>query len=109
MSSTPQGIRNFSKMTEIDKAYLVKLLGTMAAAVIAGIISGVTHTEGGGTSTGLWGWFIWLIASIGFTILIKFKYDLGDWNNIRIFRHGIFVGLLTYIYLWVTVFNYIYL
>ncbi len=107
--STPQGIRNYSKMTDIDKAYLVKLLGTMIAALIAGIISGVTHTEGGGTSTGLLGWFIWIAVSIGFTILIKIKFDLGDWTNIRIFRHGVFVGLLTYIYIWVTVFNFIFL
>ena len=109
MSSTPQGIRNYSKMTDIDKAYLVKLLGTMGAALIAGIISGTTHTEGAGTTTGLWGWALWLVASIGFTFLIKFKFDLGDWSNIRIFRHGVFVGLLTYIYIWVTVFNYIFL
>jgi hypothetical protein len=107
MSSTPQGIRNYSKMTDIDKAYLVKLLGAMGAAIIAGIVTGVMYAPNEGAPTGLVGSLLWLATTIGFTFLIKMNFDLGDWTNVRIFRHGVFVGLLTYLYIWVTIFNYI--
>ena len=104
--SKTQGIFNFSKMKDGEKAYLVKLIGTIVTAMTMGIISGTLYPDTiDGTTSGRLGFFVWFITTLGLTYWIKFKYDLSDWNDKRIFRHGLFLGFLNYIFWWSVVFN----
>ncbi len=109
MSSTEQGIFKYSKMNDKDKSYLVKLIGTLIAAVIAGIITGIIYTPGqpGLLSTGQIGFIIWVIAVLVLSYYIKIKFDLKDMSNQQIIRHGIFLGFLSYIFIWTIIFDYI--
>ncbi|MHA2171421.1 MAG: hypothetical protein ACXAB7_16155 [Candidatus Kariarchaeaceae archaeon] len=112
MASSVSGIQNFSKMNDRDKSYLVKLVGTIIAAFIAGIVTGLFYSDSddasfGGTDSSRFGWLLWLISSIGLSVFIKQKYDLGEMTNVQIFRHGIFVGLLNYIFFWTVIFNFL--
>ncbi|MHA2250249.1 MAG: hypothetical protein ACXAD7_07800 [Candidatus Kariarchaeaceae archaeon] len=114
MSSSAGGIQNFSQMNDKDKAYLVKLVGTIIAAVISGIICGTQYSEEEGASfgaseSGLTGFSIWFGVTLGFAYFIKAKYDLGEMTNQKIFRHGIFIGFLSYIFFWTVFFNFLYL
>ena len=53
---------------------------------------------------GDWFWNIYIIRNSYF---LKSKYDLGEMTNSQIFRIGIVIGLLTYIFLWTVIFNFI--
>ena len=108
--SKTQGIFNFSKMKDIEKSYVVKLGGTIIAAVVSGIISGIFYEPEGdfnGTTSTNVGFLIWFITTLGLTYWIKYKYDMGEWNDKRIFRHGIFMGFINYLFFWTVVFNFV--
>ncbi|MHA2033600.1 MAG: hypothetical protein ACW99A_05420 [Candidatus Kariarchaeaceae archaeon] len=108
--SKTQGIFNFSKMKDKEKSYLVKLIGTIITAFVVGIISAVFYEKDGsydGQTMGRAGFLIWFLSTLALTYWIKFKYDLSDWNDKRIFRHGVFVGFLNYLFWWTVVFNMI--
>ncbi len=104
--SKTQGIFNFSKMKDLEKAYLVKLSGTMIAAVIMGIISGLFYEKGGSFDSTKVGFLMWFLVTLSLTYWIKYKYDMGEWNDKRIFRHGVFVGFLYYIFFWTVSYNF---
>ena len=107
MSTTPQGIFNYSKMNDRDKSYLVKLLGSLVLGVIAGITTGIIYTPGReGITTG---WIGLLIFIVGFGLLswyINEIYDLQEMSTQQIIRHGIFVSFLSYLWLWVVIFQF---
>lgn len=108
MSSSIQGIQNYSKMNDKDKSYLVKLIGTMIMSVVASIVTAIVYQKGqpAGISTGWIGLIIWIISVLGFSYYIKIKFNLTEMSNSQIIRHGIFVGFLTYIYIWIVLFDY---
>jgi len=106
--SKEQGIFNFSRMKDGEKSYLVKLIGIILASVIMGFISGVYYPETiTGSQSGQLGFLVWFLVNLGLTYWVKFKYDLSDWNDKRIFRHGLIVGLLQYLFWWTVIFNII--
>ncbi|MCY3411659.1 MAG: hypothetical protein INQ03_08520 [Candidatus Heimdallarchaeota archaeon] len=109
MSSNPQGIRNWSKLNDFDRSYIVKFVGTIIAAIITGIITGLRSKAGadGGFTNGWLGWLIFIVVTGGLTYYIKANYDLKDMTDVRILRHGIFVGFLSYWYFWAVIYNFI--
>lgn len=111
MSSTPQGIRNYSKMNDFDKSYLVKLLVTITMAFITGIITGTRYDPDNppgysGLDNGSLGFLIWFITTLIMTYYIKTNFDLSDMTNVRIFRHGVAIGFLSFIFFWVVIFQF---
>lgn len=109
MSSSVQGIQNYSKMNDKDKSYLVKLIGTMIMAVVASIITAIVYQKGQpvGISTGWLGLIIWFVSVLVLSYFIKIKFNLSEMTNMQIIRHGIFVGFLTYLYIWIVLFDYL--
>lgn len=105
--SKTQGIFNFSKMKDLEKAYVVKLAGTIITAFIMGIISGIFYEADGNFKSGRTGFAVWFLVTVGLTYWIKYKYDMGEWNDKRIFRHGIFIGFLNYLFFWTVTFNFV--
>ena len=104
--SKTQGIFNFSKMKDGEKAYLVKLLGTITTAIIMGFISGLFYPDTiDGIAIGRLGFFVWFLVTLGLTYWVKYKYDLSEWNDKRIFRHGVFIGFFHYLFWWTVWFN----
>ncbi len=110
MAASVSGIQNFAKMNDKDKAYLVKLIGTIFAAIIAGIISGTQFSPDSSFSasdSATTGWLIWIISTLLLSWFIKFKYNLEGMTNLQIVRHGIMIGLLNYVFFWTVVFNFL--
>ena len=104
--SKTQGIFNFSKMKDLEKSYLVKLGGTIIAAFVSGIITGSLYKPNGdfnGTDSTRTGFLIWFLTTLGLTYWIKYKYDLGEWKDVRIFRHGVFIGFINFLFFWICI------
>ena len=109
MSAEPQGIKNWSKLNDFNKSYLVKLLGTIFVAIITGIITGNRQLAGvEGITNGWLGLLILIGTLVGFSFLIKSQFDLSDMTDMRIIRHGILICSLSFLFFWVVVFNFIY-
>lgn len=105
MSSQVQGIQNFNKMEDKDKVYLIKLFVIIMGAILSGIITGLTYNGEG--NTWVIGFGIFILLEILISYFLKTKYDLGEMTNSQVFRIGIVIGLLTYIFLWTVIFNFI--
>jgi len=106
MSKTASGIQNYAQMTDKDKSYLLKMLGTILVAILSGIITGSMYNSGS-TSTGAIGFSIWLASLLGFSAFIKFQFDLREMTDVQIVRHGILVGFFMYLFFWTVIFNYV--
>ena len=108
MSANPQGIFNYSKMNDIDKSYLVKIIATIILAIFTGIITGFMYEPNStAISAGMIGFSLWLIGSVASIYILNLYFDMGDWTSVRVFRHGVFVSLLTYLFFWIVIFNFI--
>ena len=111
MSSNPQGIRNYSKMNDVDKSYLVKLLGTIFMAFVTGIVTGERYDALNppgytGISNSSLGFLIWFVTTMVLTFYIRNKFNLADMTDFRIFRHGVAIGFLSFIFFWVVIFQF---
>lgn len=106
MSASPGGIQNFSEMDDKNKAYLVKLLSIMVLGVIIGFVTGTTY-DPGNSSPGSIGFLSFIFVELGLSYLVKRKYDLRDMSDTQIFRHGIALSLLIYIFIWAIIFNFL--
>jgi hypothetical protein len=93
-------------MEDKDKAYLVKLLTILVMAFFTGILTGSIYPETG--NIGRLGILIFLAASVGSSFFVKSKYDLSEMSDVQILRHGVIVTFLTYIFFWVTIFQFVY-
>jgi hypothetical protein len=105
MSSTPAGILNYDKMEDKDKAYLLKLLASIGLSLISGIITGISFDEG----ANIWwlGFLLFFGVQAGSIPILKSRFDLKEMTDMQIFRHGIFVGLLMYIFFWTVIFDFL--
>ncbi len=111
MSSNPQGIMNWNKMNDKDKSYLVKLLGVITASIITGIFTGIRYKASHdytGISNGYLGLIIFLGISAILSYVIKIKFDLSEMTDIQIFRHGIMIGGISFLFFWTIIHNFIY-
>lgn len=106
MSSTPAGILNYDKMEDKDKAYLLKLLASIVLSLIAGLITGIAFEP---KVTNLWwlGFLLYIGVQAGSIPVLKSRFDLHEMTDMQIFRHGIFVGLLMFIFFWTVVFDFL--
>lgn len=107
MSSNPQGIRNWSKLNDKDRSYLVKLLGIIFVGIIMGFVSGYIYNTQENQSSGFLNLFVLLVTIAGLSYYIKKKFDLSDMTNSQIFRHAIMIGSLSYLFFMVVVFNFV--
>lgn len=111
MSANPTGIFNYSQLNDKDKAYIVKLSGILISAISMGIFSGLNYDPMGdgnidGVAIGRLGFFVLLVMMLALSQFIKMKFNLSDMTNMQIFRHGIFVGFLSYLFFWTMIFNF---
>jgi len=105
--SNPTGILNYNKLNDRDKSYIVKLSGTIIAAILYGVIGGANYAneEITGQPNGRLGFLIWLLVTLALAQVIKMKFNLADMTDMQIFRHGVFVGFLSYLFFWIIFFN----
>lgn len=111
MAARNKGLRDFKNLDDDNKAYLVKLGGTIIVSMITGVISGLFYNENGSydaVTSGRVGFLIWFLATIGLSYFVKHKYNLKGKTNMQIFRIAIIMGFLCYIFFWTVVFDFFY-
>ena len=110
MSSQVQGVQNYSKMVDKDKAYLIKLLSAIGASVITGILTSILYDPNstGGSSIGWIGLIIYIITLVVSSFFVKAKFRLDkEMTNGQIIRISIFMSFMTYVFLWIVLFNFL--
>ena len=108
MSTQATSIFKFSTLNDIDKAYYIKLGGGFFGGLLAGILAGLIYNSSQDTALmQIIGWGIYFAQLFGLTFLTNKMYDLGKWTFVRSLRHAILMTFLVYLYMWITVFNFI--
>lgn len=107
MSTQATSILKFSTLTDVDKAYYIKLGGGFFGGLLSGIIAGIIFNSSQDTLLMQYiGWGIYFLQLFGLTVLTNQMYDLGKWTFVRSLRHAILMTFLVYLYMWTTVFNF---
>ena len=107
MSTRQQGIWNFSKFNDKEKAFTLKYLVGIACGILAGVITGLIYSpEETGWLVGLLGLAIFLGESVLISYFVKMQYKLEDPDFFVTWRHGIFTNLILYLFFWILIFNF---
>ncbi len=103
---TPGSILKFKTFSNEDKAYTIKLLGSVVTGILMGIVSAIVYTNSNLT-IGFVGLAVYILQSIGLGLFLKKYYNLDKMSNGKAIRHGIMMGFFVFLYLWITVFDFI--
>lgn len=103
---TPGAIWKFKEFNNVDKAYTIKLLGSTVSGILMGVVSGIVY-ESSGDRLGWFGLAFYFLQAYLLGLFVKKSYGLKDMSPIRAMRHGIMMGFFVYLYLWVSIFNFI--
>lgn len=106
MSAKVSGIQNFSRLDDVDKVYMLKLIAILVGAILSGIISGSVYEPG--TRIAWIGFSSFFILFVGTSYAGKFYYNL-ELTNVQLLRQGIFLLFVIFIFFWVVIFNFVYL
>jgi hypothetical protein len=97
----------FKELDNKEKAYYVRIMGSLTIGIISGIISGSIYVPGENAL---------LISRIGFGlfwaqtfILAYFTrsfYNLNDWSHKKLIFHGLIVGFFFFLFFWIVIFNF---